>query len=84
MAKKTQEPKLNVCSDCGTLAIIVERGTYLRMHVQNSKKTLMKTSIQSWGVSCGNCPRSTHFKHKTRTAAIRSFNKLSPNKAITQ
>ncbi len=82
---KKIEPKLNVCPDCGTAAIIVERGTYFRMHMQNSKKTLLRTTIKTWGVLCANCPTSTHEKHKTRSAAIKSFNTFLPaNKAITQ
>ena len=75
---KNNQLKLNVCPKCGTLAIIIERGRYFRMTVQGSKKVLMRTSIESWGVQCGKCEISTHLKHKTRSAAIKAFNCINP------
>lgn len=75
MAKKTL--KLNVCPKCATLAIIIERGTYIRMSVQCSRKTSLLRSVKSWGVQCGKCEISTKGNHKTEASAIRAFNRIS-------
>lgn len=80
---KIDEPKLKTCPECGTLAIIVERGSYFRMWVQNDNSKLMRTNVASWSVTCGKCHVGTK-KHKTRAAAIKAFNKIAANKAITQ